>query len=156
MNFKTCPKCEMENPGTNSFCIRCGTSLMSAKPTELKVSEIYQRSTAESSYYTPSKFSSSRYAALRGIASFCNGFAKAIAVFAGLGALISFSSYASDGKALLGFGSAIMFAAIGGFSYVILRVIAEGISVLLDIEANTKTMATISQEIYYLLDKKSK
>ena len=134
------------------FCIKCGYNLSHVIRYKEQLDEPYQRQTPEGDSYTPSSFSSNRYAALRGIAGFCNGLANVVAVIAGLGALIIFFSSISD-DALTAFGGLIGFAFIGGLTYVMLRVIAEGISVLLDIEANTKQSAVTNQQIAGLIEK---
>jgi len=91
--------------------------------------------------YAPSAYSSSGYSALRGIATLCTALGWLIVGLAGLiaiGGLISMGDNFFRGAGII-IGSVFT----GGFSFIILRVIAESISVLLDIEANTRRTAVI-------------
>jgi len=89
----------------------------------------------------PSTYSAGGYTALRGIASLCTLLGWIILGFAGLsaiGGLVAMTDSFFTGIAIIALS---VFS--GGFSFVILRVIAEGISVMLDIEANTRRAAAI-------------
>ena len=144
MSDITCPKCGQTNPGGSWICVMCGASLRGgASPS---IQRPRQEPTRASSSYAPSTYSASSYAALRGISSLCTGLGWIIVGLSGLSAVVGIFSLFRRGGFLVGMAIIIPSVVIGGFSFVILRVIAEGISVLLDIEANTRRMTNILEQ----------
>lgn len=96
------------------------------------------------SAYAPSSHSASGYAALRGIASLCAALGWLVFVLAGLGAVGGLMTIGDS--VLTGMGIIIVSVIAGVFSFIILRVIAESISVFLDIETNTRQTALILEQ----------
>jgi hypothetical protein len=94
--------------------------------------------------YAPSSYASGNYAALRGIASFCTFLGWAIFILAGLISLIGLQTILISPFASLLW--IIVCVAVGGIGFIIFRIIAESISVLLDIEANTRRAAVILEQ----------
>jgi hypothetical protein len=88
-----------------------------------------------------------KYGVLRGIASFCSIVAGAALVIGGLGFFVGVIMLALDDLRLIGIllmvGS-VLFAVTG---YIIFKIYAEGIYVLLDIEMNTRQTAVYSRQI---------
>jgi hypothetical protein len=101
-----------------------------------------QRPTRASASSAASRYAARNYAALRGIASFCTGLAWIFVVLAILGGVGGVVWTISEGR-FAGLAVTVVAILFGGIGYVVLRVIAEGISVLLDIEANTRRAADI-------------
>ncbi len=62
--------------------------------------------------------------------------------------------FGRDGNFLAGLGGILVSLVIGGLCFLFLRVIAEGISVFPDIEANTRQVAITSQAIVFLLERR--
>lgn len=109
-----------------------------------------------SSTYAPSTYAASSYAALRGIASLCTGLGWLIVGLAGLGAITGLVTITKHDGFALGLAIVITSVAVGGFFFIVLRVIAEGISVLLDIEANTRQAAINTQRTASILEQRQK
>lgn len=101
------------------------------------------------------RISSHHYYALQGIASLCNGLAIAIAVVAGIGVVTSLWVYISavkvDGLLNLGLAGLVVSAVFGVTFHLLLRIFAEGIFVLLDLELHTRQTALNTQETKSLL-----
>lgn len=171
-----CSQCGEENLATASSCIKCSAKLVppgeSAKDAK-RVSEIADtaepgshsstRQTPQqasqqapgfssSSNYTPksegSSFAASGYAAggyaeLRRIASFCqliSYVAAGIGILLGLGALFGADSAATR------LGGLLLGAIIGAAGYIIWQIIGASVSVILDVEANTRRTAQILED----------
>jgi hypothetical protein len=140
MENKTCLRCNSLN-GENLYCWNCGSRLGPTKTTHTeKTKSSYQ--SQKSSYSTAHSYSSSPhdYTALRGIASLCHIIAVGGLILIGsvglIGGLIAMSDNFIGGVGIL------VSAAIFGFlNYIIFKVIAESIFVILDIEANTRRAA---------------
>ena len=81
--------------------------------------------------------SSNGYGALRGIASLCRTLSNIAVGIAGIGAFVCLFLIFDGDTVLFGLGGILLCAIIGGFFYVIFRIIAEGVSVFLEIEVNT-------------------
>jgi hypothetical protein len=88
------------------------------------------------STYSPHMYSARNHTTLRSLASFCTGLAWFIAGLAGLGAFVSL--FAMNDDFTIGLAKVMGFILSGGFSFVIWRIIAESILVLIDIETNTR------------------
>lgn len=95
----------------------------------------------------PSSYASSGYAALRGMASLFNLIGWGFVGLGGLGAIGGLVALGSDEDLAL-VGLVILVASVfwGGLGYVSMRVVAESISVLLDIEANTRRAANLLEQ----------
>jgi hypothetical protein len=128
-----CSNCETENPDTVKFCKQCGNSLATATIVTPVSPVAYD---AARPVAPPEK----RYSALRGIAALCKTLAIVFAALAVLTGILTFIGLAGDS----------FFAAVGGLIgalisaavvYIFWRVIGESISVLLDIEENTRRSA---------------
>lgn len=105
------------------------------------------RSTSRSTqtYHAP-YYDTGRYKALRGIASLCYLLSWIVAGIAGISILVSFIKLVSRGGFYLGFGGIAISLLLGGITFLFLRVMGESISVLLDIEANTRKAAGILEQ----------
>jgi hypothetical protein len=152
--YITCPKCGERNSSEKRYCASCSASLVgiSARQSAPTTSSY----TPITSSYPPSSYASSDYSALRGIASLCTGLGWLIVGLSALNALYGLYIMFIQRNLWAGFfniGSAII---VGGFCYIILRIIAESISVLLDIEANTRQSAVQSQRMTALLEQQMK
>jgi len=144
MSYITCPKCGEENPGNSRSCFKCGASLRGG--TSSGTTRPRPTSTHTRSSYAPSTYSASSYAALRGIASLCTGLGWVIVVLAGLSTVVGVLRLFSRNGFLLGLAIVVLSVVIGGFSFIILQVIAESISVMLDIESNTRRTTSILEQ----------
>lgn len=149
MNTIQCQNCGAENVGTVNFCKQCGSKLerpsapdMPPGPEGFKATPGIQAS--GTTVAQPLRIEH-KFAALRGIASFCRLLAY---IFAGLTALGGIGGF------LVGLTDSF-FTALGvlvgsliwaGIVYIFWRVIGESISVLLDIEENTRRTATILEQ----------
>jgi hypothetical protein len=154
--YITCPKCGEPNSSEKRYCASCWASLVGISARQSAPSAGTYASVTSTSSYTPSSYASSDYSALRGIASLCTGLGWLIVGLSALGALrglfIMFGGRDLWGG-FLTIGSAVI---VGGFFYIILRIIAESISVLLDIEANTRQSAVQTQRMTALLEQQIK
>jgi hypothetical protein len=137
----SCPKCGKENGEGAAFCLHCGTPLArqgESTARSLPSSGAARPASLLQSAMAPTK---SPYAALRNIAALCRllGWAfvglAALQVIAGLGILLR--------SFLPGLGVILAAAIIGAIGYVFWNMIAESISVILDIEANTRQTAEL-------------
>jgi hypothetical protein len=179
MKVRVCEACGQHNPEDAWYCSNpnCGESLPQSAITELDDSLVKlsppppeppdvraSRVAAELSrtHHDTSPASglsaseTPRYGALRGIASLCTGLGVLALVLAGLGLLAGFVMMTVGGGFLPGFGVIIVSVATGGFYYIVLRVVAEGISVFVDIEENTRHTALYVQRAVALLEKRLK
>ena len=93
-----------------------------------------------------------KYAALRSIALFCTGLGWFIVGLAGIGILIGiFANF--NHNLIPGIAGSVSSFIFGTFSFIILRVIAESISVLLDIEANTRDGISVLDQVFQEISK---
>lgn len=99
--------------------------------------------------FTTQTESSNSYGALRGIASLCRTLSNIVAVIAGFGAFLCL--FIIGDNIVLGLGGIFFCVILGGFFYVILRIIAEGVSVILDIEVNSRQTSANTQLTVQLL-----
>jgi hypothetical protein len=158
MKTVDCTNCGAENPTNVNFCKQCGNKLknegqtagpaMSATTTApIKEQPIYARSDTP---MTPVQTRQQdvkmekRYSALRGIATLCQALAIASAIIVVLFGVISFFVLLSESfsMAISTVVGALILAAI---VYIVWRIIGESISVLLDIEENTRQTAFLLQ-----------
>lgn len=91
----------------------------------------------------PSKFS-----VLKGIANLCNALAIITVILANIVGLVGFILLFTD-EGVLGLVILIIGLIYGTFSYVVFKILTEGILVLLDIEMNTRQTAKFTK---YLVD----
>lgn len=84
----------------------------------------------------------------------CSGLGWLVMVMTGLGMIGSLIVMLGRERSffLAGLGGIIVSLVIGGLCFLLLRVIAEGISVFLDIEANTRETAINSRKIASILE----
>jgi hypothetical protein len=163
-----CQACGEQNPTTSKFCRSCGIKLEIASASVEQTSDIAdsqpQWSASQMAVSSPktkpptvregtsrskgdqqqSGNKLSDYAALRSIAALCrtlSWIAIGLAALQAIGGLVVMSDSFLAGLAV------IMAAAIGGgLLYILLQVIAESISVILDIEANTRRAASVLEQ----------
>jgi hypothetical protein len=144
-----CENCGTENPNTVKFCKQCGTRLLTtiAEPAMTAAPALSPVSPAVG---PPTDLIEKRYGALRGIAGLCRALAIILAILAFLGGMGSFLVISESILGLLGVdNSASMIGAVIGASisalvtYIFWSVIADIISVQLDIEENTRRSATL-------------
>jgi hypothetical protein len=159
VNKIICPKCLKENNEDRLVCWECGTelnnkSISSDKQTSQNGSESVNTQLPISSRNTPSshkRYSSglaslrfgTKYHALEGIAGVCNTIATIFAVIAGIGVFFGFVLLFRDG--ILGFGVMVAAGLFGVSGYIGYKLIAEAISVILDIEMNTRQTAAYTK-----------
>lgn len=136
-----CPKCEGQNSEGAMYCRICGAALeKQAVPAAggAPVSPASRPAAVLQSAMAPSK---SPYAALRHIASLCRllgwGFVGLAALQALGGLIVLFSDF------LPGLGIIIVAAIMGAIGYIFWNMVAESISVILDIEFNTRRTAEL-------------
>jgi hypothetical protein len=163
MNTKTCPNCGDDNYGNVRYCKKCGTRLAQegeSAPESRRIEHQAKAATASLAAinppagpltavkpppaYSPSPHAANDYATLRGIAGLCRGLswiAVALAALQTLGGLLTMAE-----SFFLGL-SIVITAVVGGtLLYIFLQVLAESISVLLDIEANTRRAANLLEQ----------
>jgi hypothetical protein len=147
METVTCPRCNNDNRKGNLHCWNCGWKLgtpFANQPSERPTS--YQVPKFTPSYSRSYSSSPHDYSALRGIASLCHIIAVGGLILIGavglIGGLIAMSDNFIGGVGIL------ISAAISGFlNYIIFKVIAESIFVILDIEANTRRAAASMESV---------
>ena len=164
MKIITCPKCNTDN-GRNLYCWNCGNDLRSFStdqsgiretsyypPKSTSTEQSVRRATIsqppKSTFTYQQSFSNTShdYSALRGIASLCHIIAVGGLILIGsvgvIGGLIAMSESFIGGVGIL------VSAAISGFlNYIVFKVIAESIFVILDIEANTRRAAASMESV---------
>lgn len=153
MSLLTCEKCGTPNPGNVKFCKQCGNQLTfgsadsaayTPEPPKINPAARAPISIAGSSAAAQS---GKRYGALRGIAGFCRLMGFIFVGLQGLGAL--YGIYVLFANSFLSGLGIIIGAAIGaGIAYIFWNIIAESISVLLDIEENTRQTASLLQRSF--------
>jgi hypothetical protein len=137
----SCPKCGRENGEGAAFCLHCGTPL--ARQGESTGGSLPSFGAARPANLLQAAMAppKSPYAALRNIASLCRllgwAFVGLAALQAIAGLIVLFSSFLS------GLGVILAAAIMGAIGYVFWNMIAESISVILDIEANTRRTAEL-------------
>lgn len=152
MDFQICSNCKHENRSNVDYCTNCGAGL--------------KGTTHETSYKSQPRINVSSfpqaisppvvrdYSALRGIATLCRYLGWLIIVFSGLGVLRGLFTIIGGSGFLTGAIAVITAIVGGGLLFVVLRVIAESISVLLDIEANTRQVAVNAQRLVAVLEQR--
>jgi hypothetical protein len=163
MNLIICPKCSFENQGSLRNCVNCGENLAGGKisvkgqaqsssfggtthqrPTQLRETS---NQTRQMNPTQKIRFEN-KYSALNGIADLCNTIASIMAILAGIvgfvGLIILFSEF------LLGLALILLAAVFGVSGYIIYKILAESIFVILDIEMNTRQTAAYTK---YLVDR---
>jgi hypothetical protein len=142
-----CPNCGLIN-ADNAMRCDCGYDFTTRQIGKSYTKTAKEKSRPAIASYLTTSLSSERnnsYAALRSIALLCNGLGYLIvglSILSALGGLLLFFQK----EFVLGFVSIIGAIMSGGLSFIILRVIAEGISVILDIEANTRRAAAVLED----------
>lgn len=152
----SCENCGTENVSGVKFCKQCGNKLersdqtavagQSSAPATAKERSGSFTSTAQRT--TPVSHSTVRaenkYTALRGIARLCRTLSW---IFVGLASLIALGGLvAMFDSFLAGVGTIIGAAVWGAVAYIFWQIVAESISVLLDIEANTRRTAALLEQ----------
>ena len=136
-----CDSCGAENLDSVKFCKQCGNKLTIPEHVDVanRSSEVTAAAGARSQISVENK-----YAALRGIASLCRILSYVFVGLAALGALggliAMFNSF------LTGLGAIIGATVWGAVTYVFWQIVAEGITVLLDIELNTRQVASLLEQ----------
>lgn len=141
MDRIVCPNCEMENLTTSRYCQKCGHSLSNKPPISKPFVPTPGPVPPRPAVVSPP---SRDYGALRGIAQLCVTLSYGVLALTILGGMYGLVRMADS--FLLGAGTLLLDALVGGFFYVVARVIAESIYVLLDIEENTRLTAQSAQE----------
>jgi ribosomal protein L40E len=159
-----CSHCNTENPPGATHCAGCSMNLSyqwkaapvqaaastpasAARPVQTAAPPPSARestSYGQKSSFTPSTFATREYTALRGIANLCrilSWVAVGLAALQALGGL-----WVMTNSFLLGLTSVIAAVVGGGLLYILLQVVAESISVMLDIEANTRRAAVLLEQ----------
>ena len=159
MNTVNCTDCGAENPTNVNFCKQCGNKLknegqtagpaMSATTTApIKEQPSYAPSgTPMTPVQTrqPDVKMEKRYGALRGIATLCQVLAIVFAVISILSGLFWFFISFSD-SFLIAAGSLVGALISAAIVYIFWRIIGESISVLLDIEENTRQTTVLLRD----------
>jgi ribosomal protein L40E len=159
-----CSRCNTENPPGATHCAGCSMNLRyqwkvapvqaaasapasAVRPVQTAAPAASARestSYGQKSAFTPSTFAAREYTALRGIANLCrilSWIAVGLAALQALGGFLLMSD-----SFFIGFALVILSALGGGLVYILLQVIAESISVMLDIEANTRRAAVLLEQ----------
>lgn len=150
MNTIQCQNCGAENVGTVNFCKQCGSKL------ERVATAVTDPPPPDVPPVTPPRMGGmpvapssvrveSKFAALRGIAAFCRLLAYIFAGLAVLGGVGGFFVGLAD-SFFTALGLLVGSLIWAGVIYIFWRVIGESISVLLDIEENTRRTATIIEQ----------
>jgi hypothetical protein len=152
MNTIICESCGTENPDNVKFCKQCGSKLAAAIPTYAPV--LNEPSPTQEkpapTWTTPVAAPSNpsierRYGALRSIAALCRIIAYVFGGLGIIGGLVAFiiglsdSFFAATAALIGGLISALLV-------FVFWLIIAESISVILDIEENTRRTAVLLKE----------
>jgi hypothetical protein len=116
----------------------------SEAPTASLTEPSQQQTVPSGNAYAQPSYAPSNYGALRGIAALCTILGWIILFLTGLLALLSVQVMFNN--LISGLLGVIVTSAVGVFIFIVLRVIAESISVLLDIEANTRRAAVILEQ----------
>jgi hypothetical protein len=173
-NLINCNACDEQNPATAKFCRSCGVKLElvsmqgeqvaeTSAPPQWSASQMAVSSPSTAgpkdndlavdkptsavsppADYTPSPYAAREYAALRSIAALCRTLSWIAVGLAGLQALGGL--WLMTESFFVGFVSLVAAVLGGGLIYILLQVVAESISVLLDIEANTRRAASILEQ----------
>ena len=173
MQVRICTSCGEQNPENTWECVHCGETLSiktlialnngavenldhetAAKSEKLlKGTSPKKRNVSKASKYSASTRSSKRYKALSGISSLCTGLSHLMLGLAGLGIFGGLQVIVSQSSPTI-FGFLIIIVSIigGAATYIFFRVLAEGISVFLDIESNTRATAMNAQEVANTLE----
>lgn len=153
-----CDNCGTENAPNVRFCKQCGTKMAEPVASAIAEQPAQPAWTATSSGpstpswpSTPStpvratapNLAEKRYGALRGIAALCRLLGYISAGFTILGGLFYFLILTRD---LFGFGALLLALIVAAVQYIAWRIVAESISVLLDIEENTRLTAHLLSE----------
>lgn len=143
-----CDNCGTENAPNVRFCKQCGTKMAEPVASAVAAQPAQPAWTATpSSPATPSRapvpnLAEKRYGALRGIASLCRILGYVAAGLTIIGGLIYFLL----DLGLFGFGALLLALIVAAVQYITWRIVAESISVLLDIEENTRLTARFLSE----------
>ena len=168
--MKTCNKCGYQNTDDARECVNCLTNIQWAKvnlgnftgtPEETISIGEYERNRRGVNEFPHSaktsnadktslpileNFPQKNYAVLRGISNLSNVLAWIMMSFFIISGLGGFISITSSMNMFLGLAAFIVAILIGVFFFILLRVVAESISVLLDIEKNTRQTAINTQK----------
>lgn len=137
-----CDSCGAENLDNMKFCKQCGSKLTVSESVDSEGQIPGGRATAVSNAPVTVE---NKYTALRGIASLCRLLGWVFVGLAGLGALFGLITIFSD-SFFTGLGFIVGAAIWGAVMYIFWNIIAESISVLLDIEMNTRRAAAILEQ----------
>jgi ribosomal protein L40E len=151
MNTLACQSCGAENPAQVNFCKQCGSKLEGGAPAaEPTMATTTRTQTASSWPHVPVSTSQTaesdfqvekRYAVLHGIAFLCHILAFMFAGVVILSGAFWVFILLSDEPIWIAFASAIGTLISAAITYIFWRIIGESISVLLDIEENTRQTA---------------
>jgi len=162
MSPTRCPKCgaPVAQPA-GRFCMACGAALVSADAAERVPTQpatpasggaVQPSPTAPP--YAPSPYAAGSYAVLRTIARLFTALGWLSVIIAALTALGGVIVMVTQDSFLGGLGVIAGAAITGTLAYLLCRMMAESISVFLDIEANTRQAAISSQRIATLLEQR--
>lgn len=161
-NILICPECVTKNSVYRTVCTNCGASLIDVTvsvegqtpgappPAESKPAP--SLSSMPKTQQGPHDRTQSirfpiKYTALKGIANLYNTIAIIMAVLANILGFVGFILLFTDG--VVGLSIMLMAIVFGVSSYVLYKLVAESIFVILDIEMNTRQTATYMK---YLID----
>jgi hypothetical protein len=169
MSYVACPKCGELQTASASYCTVCGAGLKEpsfvqpapaqpyvARPAAGQSAQpVAQPPAQQAAPYAPSTYSAGSYAGLRSMAALCSALGWLLVIGAVVGVLVGMVVlFSGDGSAAIELAVIFVFVVMGGLGFLVLRVIAEGISVFLDIEANTRQTAIGAQRIVSLLEQR--
>lgn len=165
-----CASCGTENSVTSKFCLSCGGALNGASAEEGESSAVGQswpeqgwapststpavatgkqaasarQAQGAGAGYSASSFASGDYGAMRGLAQLCRFISYVFVGAAILGGLVGLITITRSFT--MGLGMIVSAALFGAFNYIIFRLLGESISVIIDIEANTRRTAQLLEK----------
>lgn len=165
-----CASCGSENSVSSKFCLNCGSALNGENKTKDDGREVgrawpeqgwtptdggveaaakkqaapARQSQGAQTGYASSSFAAGNYGALRGLAQLCRFIGFLFVGAAVLGGLVGLFMMTRSFTA--GLGVIVSSALFGVFNYVLFRLLGESISVIIDIEANTRRTAQLLEE----------
>lgn len=167
--IKVCAKCETDNLAGARYCLNCGSPLEQAAAwpergsqrsetqegsNALSKQQVAQQApirrplaswgSEQPGAYAASSYAAKNYGAMRSIAELCRLVSYLIVAVAVLGMLAGVVGMLNS--VMAGFALIVTSALFGAFSYIIFRLLGEGISVIIDIEANTRRTAQLLEK----------
>lgn len=165
MKMVVCTECGSQNKPSSRFCLQCGAAIeqdgapasapgTSAKPSFAAVREQVRAAAgaAARSARQSTGPASTSYAALRGIANLCRLLAWGMAGLIALGGALTTLISLVGGEILAALGALIGAALSAAVTYIFWRILAESISVMLDVETNTRHTAAMLEQVAALLE----